>query len=152
MNDQEQKMEELFTELNSLIEEITDKEIALYQWKELYEIKSEEIIKHTDFKELYGKNNAEVRKTHVRNKLTDWYDTIKELEFSINWLTHRISYMRELIKTKRVLLEVKQYGLLRSLMLGKLNLKYFHTHLNLKNRKYNSNYLQQIQNILRHQK
>ena len=97
MNDQEQKMEELFTELNSLIEEITDKEIALYQWKELYEIKSEEIIKHTDFKELYGKDNAEVRKTHVRNKLTDWYDTIKELEFSINYLNRRISFLKLLL-------------------------------------------------------
>ena len=105
MNDQEQKMEELFTELNSLIEEITDKEIALYQWKECYNIKSDEIIKNTNFKELYGANNADVRKTHVKNELTDWYDTIKNLEFSIDYIVRRISFLKELIRTKTLLTE-----------------------------------------------
>ena len=105
MNDQEQKMEELFTELNSLIEEITDKEIALYQWKELYEIKSEEIIKHTDFKALYGANNQKVRDNHIKTELQDWHDNIKDLEFSIDWISRRISYLKHLIRYQTSIME-----------------------------------------------
>ena len=105
MNDQEQKMEELFTELNSLIEEITDKEIALYQWKELYEIKSEEIIKNTDFKTLYGANNQKIRDNHIKTELSDWHDTIKDLEFSIDWIARRISYLKHLIRYRITVLE-----------------------------------------------
>lgn len=95
-------------EYSSLIKELSNKEIALYKWKEIYEIKANEIIEHTDFKELYGANNKKVSDNHVRNELTDWYDTIKDLEFSIAYITRRISYLKELIKCKRVLLEVKQ--------------------------------------------
>ena len=92
---------------DELIEELSEKEIALFQWKQVYEIKANEIIEHTDFKELYGANNQKVRDNHVRNELADWYDTIKELEFSIAYIERRISFLRELVKCKRTLLEVK---------------------------------------------
>lgn len=92
---------------DELIEELSQKEIALWQWKEVYEIKANEIIEHTDFKELYGANNQKVRDNHVRNELADWYNTIKELEFSIDYISRRISFLRELVKCKRVLLEVQ---------------------------------------------
>lgn len=92
---------------DELIEELSEKEIALFQWKQVYEIKANEIIEHTDFKELYGANNQKVRDNHVRNELSDWYDTIKELEFSIAYIERRISFLRELVKCKRTLLEVK---------------------------------------------
>lgn len=92
---------------DELIEELSQKEIALFQWKQVYEIKANEIIEHTDFKELYGANNQKVRDNHVRNELSDWYDTIKELEFSIAYIERRISFLRELVKCKRTLLEVK---------------------------------------------
>ena len=101
-------LEALLNEWEAYIDELSEKEVALYQWKSVYNVKADEIIANTDFKKLYGANNQKVRDQHVKQELKDWYDTIKELEFSINWLTHRISYMRELIKTKRVLLEVKQ--------------------------------------------
>ena len=92
---------------DELIEELSEKEIALFQWKQVYEIKANEIIEHTDFKELYGANNQKVRDNHVRNELSEWYDTIKELEFSIAYIERRISFLRELVKCKRTLLEVK---------------------------------------------
>ena len=92
---------------DELIEELSQKEIALFQWKQVYEIKANEIIEHTDFKELYGANNQKVRDNHVRNELSDWYDTIKELEFSIAYIERRISFLRELVKCKRVLLQAK---------------------------------------------
>ena len=98
---------DLLTEWEDLIHELSDKEIALFQWKECYNIKSEEIIKETDFKELYGKNNEGIRKQHVRNELTDWYDTIKELEFSINYIERRLMFLKELIRTKRMIYEAQ---------------------------------------------
>ena len=98
---------ELLMEWEDLIKELSNKEVALFQWKEVYNIKSEEIIAETDFKELYGKNNDGIRKQHVRNELTDWYDTIKDLEFSISYIERRISYLRELIRVKRLIYEVQ---------------------------------------------
>ena len=98
---------ELLEHWENLIEELSNKEIALYKWKEIYEIKANEIIEHTDFKELYGANNQKVRDNHVRNELSDWYENIKDLEFSINYLSRRIGYLKELIRTKRSLMELK---------------------------------------------
>ena len=98
-------MEAILNEWENLIEELSNKEIALYEWKQVYNIKSEEIIAHTDFKAIYGANNQKVRDNHVRNELTDWYENIKDLEFSIDYITRRISYLRELIKCKRVIME-----------------------------------------------
>ena len=89
------------SEWENLIEELSDKEVALFEWKHVYNVKSEEIIAETDFKGLYGANNQKVRDAHVRNELSDWYDTIKDLEFSIDWINRRISFLRELCKWKR---------------------------------------------------
>ena len=95
-------------EWDNLIEELSVKEVLLYGKKEDYHRGADRIIAETDFKELYGKNNAEVRKTHVKNELMTDYETIKALEFSVDWIGRRISFLRELIRTKRVLMEVKQ--------------------------------------------
>ena len=105
VNDVDVPVINLLGEWSNLIDELSEKEIALYKWKECYNIKSDEIIKNTNFKELYGANNADVRKTHVKNELTDWYDTIKNLEFSIDYIVRRISFLKELIRTKTLLTE-----------------------------------------------
>ena len=99
---------QLLVHWEELINELTDKEIALYQWKTVYDVKANEIIEHTNFKELYGANNQKVRDNHVRNELTDWYTTIKDLEFSIDYISRRISFLRELIKVKRTILEASE--------------------------------------------
>ena len=98
---------DLLIEWEDLINELSQKEVALFQWKEVYNVKSEEIIAETDFKELYGKNNDAIRKQHVRNELTDWYDTIKDLEFSISYIERRLSFLKELIRTKRLIYEAQ---------------------------------------------
>ena len=98
---------DLLTEWEELIQELSDKEVALFQWRECYNIKADEIIANTDFKEIYGANNQKVRDTHVRNELTDWYDNIKDLEFSISYIERRISFLKELIRTKRLIYEVQ---------------------------------------------
>ena len=100
-------MNELLGEWEQLIDELSSKEVALYEWKEIYQIKALEIENTTDFKALYGKNNADVRKQHVKMELSEWDKTITDLQFSIDWITRRISFLRELVKTKRVLMEVK---------------------------------------------
>ncbi len=94
-------------EWEELVNELSEKEIALFKWKEVYEIRAMEIENNTDFKELYGKNNEKVRREHIKNELADWHYTIKDLEFSIAYITRRISFLRELVKCKRTLIEAK---------------------------------------------
>ena len=94
-------------EWEELVNELSEKEVALFKWKEVYEIRAMEIENNTDFKELYGKNNEKIRKEHVKNELADWHYIIKDLEFSIAWITRRISFLRELVKCKRTLIEAK---------------------------------------------
>ena len=95
-------------EWKNLVEELSRKEVLLYQKKTDYQQKADKIISETNFKELYGANNQKVRDNHVKTVLADDWKTIKSLEFSIDWIGRRISFLRELVKTKRVLLEVKR--------------------------------------------
>ena len=96
------------SEWENLIEELSVKEVLLYKKKEAYQVMSDKIIEATDFKALFGKNNADVRKQYVKEQLRTDYETIKALEFSVDWIGRRISFLRELVKTKRVLMEVKE--------------------------------------------
>ena len=116
LDDQEEKCEDIAIdcfvidnciEWSNIITELSEKEVALYKWKEIYNVKSEEIIKNTDFKALYGKNNEKVRKDHVKQELIDWDKTITDLEFSIDYLKRRISFLRQLVNTKTSLIGVK---------------------------------------------
>ena len=99
---------ENLSEWSRLVTELSEKEVALYKWKECYQVKSDEIMASVDFKKEYGANNQKIRDSHVKKELQTWHDTIKDLEFSINYLGRRIVYLKELIKTKRVLLEIKE--------------------------------------------
>ena len=99
---------ELLEEWEDLIEELTEKEIDYYYTKRSYQALSDKIISETDFKSLYGANNQKVRDNHVRNELSDLYNTIKTLEFSIDWIQRRISFIRELTHVKRTIMENKK--------------------------------------------
>lgn len=91
-----------------LISEITDKEHRLHQCKEVYQALSEKIIADTDFKKLYGANNQSVRNNHVKHELSNEYDEIKRLEADIAYINRRIPYLKELIRTKRLLMELRE--------------------------------------------
>jgi len=95
-------------EWSMLITELCDKEIDLFKCKNEYQVLSDKIIQDTDFKALYGANNQKVRDNHVKGELKDLYDRIKGLEFSIDYLTRRIMFLKELIRTKRTLMEIKE--------------------------------------------
>ena len=96
-------------EWSKLITELSRKEVKLFSLKDEYNVKSEMIVETTDFKELYGKNNADVRKRHIRQELDYEYTCIKDLELSVNYIKRRISFLKQLIHTKTVLLEVKEW-------------------------------------------
>lgn len=98
---------DLLCEWEDLVEDLTEKEIEYYYCKERYQSKADVIIAETDFKALYGANNQKVRDNHVKNELSKDHLHLKNLEFSIDWLNRRISFLRELIRTKRTILEVE---------------------------------------------
>ena len=99
---------ELLEAWSYLITELSSKEIELYKCRESYQALSDKIIESTDFKELYGKNNAEVRKHHVKNELAEEHEHIKNLTFSIDYLIRKISFLKQLIHTKTVMMEIKE--------------------------------------------
>ena len=73
-------------EWENLINELSEKELALIEWKEIYEIKAQSIEDETDFKAIYGRNNADIRKLHIKQELKEWSNTITDLEISIAWI------------------------------------------------------------------
>lgn len=101
-------MNDLLVEWEDLLEELSEKEIELTYLKEKIFEKEQLIINETDFKEVYGKNNADVRRNHLLSLMKTDYDNRNTLELSVDWLNRRISFLRELVRTKRVLMEVKQ--------------------------------------------
>lgn len=76
------------------IEELSKKEIEYDKLKKEHFEKSEEIIRTTDFKELYGKNNADVRKAHIQNILSELTEDILDLKYSISYLKRKIDWYK----------------------------------------------------------
>ena len=99
---------DLLVEWEDLIEELSEKEIELTYLKQKIFEKEQIVINETDFKAVYGKNNVDVRKTHLLSLMKTDYDNRNTLELSVDWINRRISFLRELVRTKRVLMEVKQ--------------------------------------------
>ena len=99
---------ELLKEWEDLIEELTEKEIELIHLKEYYESESHRIETTVDFKEIYGKNNADIRKHHIKTELADVVDKMTLLKLSIDWINRRISFVRELVQVKRTIMENKK--------------------------------------------
>ena len=99
-------LDDYFKEWEDLISLLPDRIEELNVLKEIYLTQSVDIELNTDFKELYGKNNAEIRKYHIHNELKQLVDEINELEKTIIWLRYRVSFLKEVVKTQRILNEV----------------------------------------------
>ena len=105
-------------EWSSLITELSAKEREFYERKQIYEFKSEKILEDAAkekadndndvIKKMYGGNNDKTRKKYVKEMLKADDRKIKELEFSIDYLKRRISFIKQLVYTKTVLMEVKE--------------------------------------------
>lgn len=81
-------------EWNLAIEELSKKEIEYDKLKKEHFEKSEEIIRKTDFKELYGKNNADIRKAHIQNILSELTEDILDLKYSISYLKRKLEWYK----------------------------------------------------------
>ena len=90
----------LLKEWNSLLMEVLHKEMDYYNLKEAYLLAEQELINTVDFKALYGKNNADVRKQHCKSELSDMVAELKSLEWSINWIKGYIPLLKEVIRCK----------------------------------------------------
>ena len=97
-------------EWSILITELCDKEVELKELKEEYATREFEIVymSDIDFKSLYGSTSEKVRKQHASNELHALKYRIDDLEFCVNYLTRRIVFLKELIRTKRTLMEIKE--------------------------------------------
>lgn len=106
------------TEWSRLVTELSINEIELHKKKEAYNVSSEKLLKEAAKEKLendndiikakYGGNNDKTRKKYVKDSLVKKSKEIKELEFSIDYCRRRISYLKQLVHTKTVLLEVKE--------------------------------------------
>ncbi len=86
--------EKYLNEWKLAIEELSKKEIEYDKLKKEHFEKSEEIIRTTDFKKLYGKNNADVRKAHIQNVLSELTEDILDLKYGISYLKRKIDWYK----------------------------------------------------------
>jgi len=96
----EMSVQDCLNEWEKLVNELSEKEEDYYTKKEAYQGLSEEIISVTDFKALYGKNNDSIRKQHVKEELSDEYEELKQLEFRMDYIKRRVSFLKTLVKVK----------------------------------------------------
>ena len=87
------------------INDLSDKEQELDELKQIIFDKEQWIIENTDFKKAYGKNNADVRKQHLQKHMATQYQNKKELEFKVDYIKRRISYLKALVYLKTSLLD-----------------------------------------------
>lgn len=95
------------TEWTNLITELSFKEIQFHNLKEKIFTKEQDIIKNTNFNDLYGANNKDVRKAHLDKEMAEDYEEKLDLEWRMDYVKRRISFLKQLIHTKTVLMEVK---------------------------------------------
>ena len=100
-------LDSLIREYEELLIELSDKETEYMRLKEQYNSKEFEIVYMSDinFKELYGSTSEKVRKQHASKVLKPLKTKLNGLELSIDYLKRYISFLRELIRVKRTIME-----------------------------------------------
>lgn len=106
------------SEWSNLITELSYKEIELYNKKNEYKTKSDKLLEEARklkeeteediIKDKYGGNNDKTRAKYVKESLTQESEHIKNLEFSIDYIRRRISYLKALVPAKTALIKVKK--------------------------------------------
>ena len=104
----EDAIENNLNEWSNLVTELSLKEVDYIKIKDRIFDKQQWMEENTNFKEMYGKNNADVRKAHFKKFLKDEYAIRNHLEVSIDYCKRRISFLKQLIHTKTIIMEVKQ--------------------------------------------
>ena len=101
----EKTIDDWFNDWDNLINEVNVKSMQLYILKEKIFEKEQKIINETDFKELYGKNNADVRKNHLKQTMQADYDAKNDLEHDIECAKRRISFIKSMMDMQRALID-----------------------------------------------
>ena len=104
-------------EWNRILKRLNKSTRRLATIKEEYKNKSDEILakarkikedKNIDIiKDKYGGNNDKTRKKYVEEELSDLINERQELDFQVAEDNRRIVYLKELIRTKRMILQVQ---------------------------------------------
>ena len=101
MTTNEVPIETLINEWENLINELSHKEVELLKLKYTIFDKEQWIVENTDFKQVYGKNNSDVRKLHFQKHMKQEYDLRDDLEISIDYLKRRISFLKTVLYLKK---------------------------------------------------
>ena len=101
----EKTIDDWFNDWDKLINEVNVKSMQLYILKEKIFEKEQKIINETDFKELYGKNNADVRKNHLKQTMQADYDAKNDLEHDIDCAKRRINFIKSMMDMQRALID-----------------------------------------------
>lgn len=102
--------EEIAVEYENAIFELSSKEVKYYNSKESYAALSDTLLEQAKkdkddgkgdiIKDMYGGNNDKTRKRYVKEELVDEAKEIKDLEFSIDYLKRRISFLKAILYLK----------------------------------------------------
>ena len=95
------QIQDLLDKWETLINKVSMQEIELYNLKEEIFNEEQKIISKTDFKEIYGKNNADVRKQHLQSVMKPKYDSKKVFELTLEANKRRIIFYGEKVKCLR---------------------------------------------------
>jgi len=107
-------------EWNGLLTWLSKSNRRIYEIKEEYKVESDKILAEARrikedpddgrdiIKEKYGGNNDKTRKQYVDEQLVDLINEKRDLEFHVAEDSRRISFLKELIRTKRMLNMVKE--------------------------------------------
>ena len=105
-------------EWSNILTDLTHKEKQLYQLKNDYQIKSDKVLedarKHLDqtgediIKQTYGGNNDKTRKQYVKDTMKEDAEKLKELEFNIEYMKRRLTYLKSLVDVKVAIMESKK--------------------------------------------
>lgn len=101
LKDCKQKIMDLLGKWETLINKVSMQEIELYNLKEEIFNEEQKIISETDFKGIYGKNNADVRKQHLQSVMKSKYDSKKAFEITLEANKRRIIFYGEKVKCLR---------------------------------------------------
>ena len=107
-------------EWNGLLTWLSRSNRRIYEIKEEYKVESDKILAEARrikedpddgrdiIKEKYGGNNDKTRKQYVDEQLVDLINEKQDLEFHVAEDGRRIAFLKELIRTKRMLNMVKE--------------------------------------------
>lgn len=122
VNDEDTSVEEFVLdnciEWSNILTDLTHKEKQLYQLKNDYQIKSDKVLedarKHLDqtgediIKTKYGGNNDKTRKQYVKDTMKEDAEKLKKLEFTIEYMKRRLTYLKSLVDVKTAIMESKK--------------------------------------------